>query len=487
MACGPLRESPRVTQFCLLRVVTRSPRKHTFRRILDAVSAPPLATLTHIEPARHPLVVARRARGWSQETLAMLLQRRGFGTNRKTVMRWERGVIPEAAAQRALAALFEVAEDVRARTRWPHWLPTVQAAGLSQPWNEAGTLEALAEVAERVNVDRREFLALIGAELLLPIYTWRVNPGPWLLYRAHGQQVSPGLVDEIDRLISVRRHMDDEHGGETLLDMLHSDLRFVTEMLKNGRYREDVGKRLYAAAAELSRLAGWAAQESGRQAAAQQYYFAGMRAASAIGDHALAVNIVGFLGVQAYSTGRLSDSVQLMDVATAESRKTPAIVQAMTWARAGRAHAKVGDTGAARAALETATRFLGRAMDGDTPPWAYWVDETRMKAQIGRALFDLGEFATAERDLTAAVTECGEKYPRDRATWQGRIAIAQLRTGKLDEACLSGRQTVDLLADHVDTERGTGFLRMFKDELTPHTSASAANEFLAYANARLGI
>jgi hypothetical protein len=225
-----------------------------------------------------------------------------------------------------------------------------------------GTLEALAEVAERVNVDRREFLALIGPELLLPIYTWRVNPGPWLLYRAHGQQVSPGLVDEIDRLISVRRHMDDEYGGETLLDMLHSDLRFVTEMLKNGRYREDAGKRLYAATAELSRLAGWAAQESGRHAAAQQYYFAGMRAASAIGDHALAVNIVGFLGVQAYSTGRLSDSVQLMDVATAESRKTPAIVQAMTWARAGRAHAKVGDTSAARTALETATRLLGRSV-----------------------------------------------------------------------------------------------------------------------------
>jgi len=240
-------------------------------------------------------------------------------------MRWERGVVPDGAAQRALAALFEVGEDARARTSWPHWLPTTQAAGLSQPWDEAGTLEALAEVAERVNVDRREFLALIGPELLLPIYTWRVNPGPWLLYRAHGQQVSAGLVDEIERLISVRRHMDDEHGGGTLLDMLHSDLRFVASMLKHGRYRADVGKRLYSAAAELSRLAGWAAFDSGRHAAAQQYYFAGMRAASAIGDHALAVNIVGFLGIQAYSTGRLNDSIQLMDVATAESRKTPAI------------------------------------------------------------------------------------------------------------------------------------------------------------------
>jgi hypothetical protein len=261
--------------------------------------------------------------------------------------------VPEAAAQRALAALFKVPDEIRARTPWPNWLPSIQAAGISQPWDEAGTLEALAEVAERVNVDRREFLALIGPELLLPIYTWRVNPGPWLLYRAHGQQVSPALVDEIERLISVRRHMDDEHGGGTLVDMLHSDLRFITEMLKHSSYREEVGKRLYAAAAELSRLAGWAAFDSGRHAAAQQYYFAGMRAASAIGNHALAVNIVGFLGIQAYSTGRLNDSVQLMEAAVAESRKTPAIVQAMTWARAGRAYAKIGDKATARNALDT--------------------------------------------------------------------------------------------------------------------------------------
>lgn len=395
--------------------------------------------------------------------------------------------MPETAAQQALAELFGVPDEVRTRTSWPNWLPSIQAAGISQPWDEAGTLEALAEVAERVNVDRREFLALIGPELLLPIYTWRLNPGPWLLYRAHGQQVSPALVDEIERLISVRRHMDDEHGGVTLLDMLHSDLRFATEMLKHGRYREEVGKRLYAAAAELSRLAGWAAFDSGRQAAAQQYYFAGMRAASAVGDHALAVNIVGFLGIQAYTTGRLNDSVQLMEVAAAESRKTPAIVQAMTWARAGRAYAKVGDKATARNALNTATQFLGHAVNGDTPSWAYWVDETRLQAQIGRALFDLGDFRTAERDLTSAVVSCGEKYPRDRATWQGRIAIAQLRTGKLDEACASGRQTVDLLADHVDSDRGVSFLRTLKTELEPFATATNAREFLSYASSRLDI
>lgn len=253
------------------------------------MSAPSLTPANNGEPARHPLAEARRTRDLSQETLARLLRRKGLGTTRKTITRWERGVIPELPAQQALAEIFGVSDETRSQAAWPDWLPSTQVAGISQPWDEAGTIEALAEVAEHANVDRREFLALVGPELLLPIYTWRLNPGPLLVYRAHGQQVSPGLVDELERLVAVRRHMDDDHGGGALVGMLHADLRFVTEMLKHGSYKEEIGRRLYAAAAELSRLAGWAAFDSGRHAAAQQYYFAGIRAAAALGDRATTV------------------------------------------------------------------------------------------------------------------------------------------------------------------------------------------------------
>jgi tetratricopeptide (TPR) repeat protein len=334
-------------------------------------------------------------------------------------------------------------------------------------------------------VDRREFLALVGPELLLPIYTWRLNPGPWLVYRAHGQNVSPALVAEIQRLTAIRRRMDDEHGGAALLGMLHADLRFVTDIIKHGSYREDVGQSLHAAAAELSRLAGWAAFDSGRQAAAQQYYLAGLRAATAAGDHPLAVNIVGFLGIQAYSSGRLDDSARLMDAAVAESGKTPAIVQAMTWARSGRAYAKLGQHATARKALNKATALLDKAVSGDTPSWAYWVDQTRLTAQIGRALFDLGDYRSAERDITAAATACEGRYPRDRATWYGRVAIAQVRTGKLEQACLTGRQVVDLLSDLVDSERALNFLQTFTEELGPFRSSPAVRDFTEYARSRL--
>jgi len=73
----------------------------------------------------------------------MLLRRRGLGTTRKSVMRWERGVVPDSAAQRAIAEVFEITEDARRRAPWPNWLPSDQAPGIRQPWDGAGTIDAL--------------------------------------------------------------------------------------------------------------------------------------------------------------------------------------------------------------------------------------------------------------------------------------------------------------------------------------------------------
>lgn len=448
------------------------------------VSAP-INALTPVGPARHPLVEARRSRGWSQEVLAHLLRQRGLGTTRKTVMRWERGVTPDQAAQAAMGELFEIDPATRARTDWPNWLPVNALHVINAPWNLHGAIEALTETAEHAIMDRRKFVLLMGAELLLPVYNWRVNPGPLVAFQEKGRHVSELLVDEIEKLIVIRRKMDDEHGG-SILEMVDSDLRFVINLLNNGRYTAQIGQRLYKAAAELGRLAGWAAAESGRHAAAQQYYLTALRAAAAVGDHALGVNVVGFLGIHAYATNRLHDALQLMEAATAESKsKTPEVVQAMAWARAGRAYAKLGDSTAARHALTASNRLMNRAMSGDAPAWSYWVDESRMAAQTGRALCDLGDHKDGRREITAVIRSWGNAYPRDRAKLHGYLATSHLRTGDVDAACESGRRAVDLLAGQVDSDGARRRLRTFETELAPFKDSSAAAEFMSYARSRL--
>src|SRR5262249_58593299 len=127
----------------------------------------------------------------------------------------------------------------------------------------------------------------------------------------------------LEYLVSIRRRMDDEHGGEPLIEMLHADLRFVVDLLKHRSYGGDTGRRLYAVAGEIASLAGWVASDSARHAAAQQYYLAALRASAVVGNRALGVNIVGHMGMQAYWTGGISDATQLMDVAVTEARATP--------------------------------------------------------------------------------------------------------------------------------------------------------------------
>jgi transcriptional regulator with XRE-family HTH domain len=443
--------------------------------------------VSELEEWSHPLVAARRRRGWSQQKLAALLRARGLGTTRKSVTRWERDVVPDSAAQAALRGVFGVAPETAQRLGWPKWLPTGRIAAVTDSWDHQGAVSALSDVVEVVLVDRRGFLVLTGSELILPVYEWRLNPGPWAAYQDDGgRQVSVALVEDLEQLVSIRRRMDDEHGGEPLLEMLHADLRFVVDLLKHRSYNGDIGRRLYAVAGEVAQIAGWLASDSARHAAAQQYSLAALRASAAVGDRALGVNVVGQMGVQALWAGRISDATQLMNVAVTEARATPAVVQAMASARAGRAHAKAGNAPATRQALNDADRSLSLAVDGDTPTWAYWIDQTRITEWAGQSLFDLGDYPAATRELAAALEAYGDSYPRDRASLLGQIATAQLRTGNIEAGCESGRTAVDLLAGQVHSARALTVLKGFRQELSTYESTGPAREFAEYSSARLG-
>jgi hypothetical protein len=61
----------------------------------------------------------------------------------------------------------------------------------------------------------------------------------------------------------------------------------VVALLKNGSYTDVVGRRLYGLAAELGRLAGWEAYDSGDEALAQRYWMAALRNAHISGDRAI--------------------------------------------------------------------------------------------------------------------------------------------------------------------------------------------------------
>ena len=155
------------------------------------------------------------------------------------------------------------------------WHPTrsgIQRAddGLTKLWFPEGALLSLQEVSS--NMHRRGFLVISGSALTTVAHQWMVSDTPRLAAALDGHQVDDSLVTEFERVVDARRRMDDEFGGGALYEAVTADLRLVTRLLSNATYPEALGQRLYAVAAELARLAGWACHDTGHEGAAQRYW-----------------------------------------------------------------------------------------------------------------------------------------------------------------------------------------------------------------------
>lgn len=101
------------------------------------------------------------------------------------------------------------------------------------------------------------------------------------------------MIDDLERVVETKQHMDDAIGGGTLLPSVQEDLRLVVLMLRNAAYTEEVGRRLHGVAAEMGRLAGWLAYDSDQHALAQRFWLAALRAAHSSGDRAMGANVLG--------------------------------------------------------------------------------------------------------------------------------------------------------------------------------------------------
>ncbi|MFJ6741193.1 serine hydrolase [Streptomyces sp. NPDC091279] len=203
--------------------------------------------------AVHPLSFLRQTRGWGKAEFARLMQAHGrslgipLATNRTTVWKWEQGQEPDADAQRVLADLLRVPYEQAPREGWPRWLPVWEVTGLTAPWTEAGTVEALSELVGSGRMDRRGFLTITGVALTGLAASWVDAPSAFAS-ALDGDQVTDTMVSTIEQRISTLRTLDDQLGGATLLEQARGDLALVTGLLSTGRYTESIRIRLYALA-----------------------------------------------------------------------------------------------------------------------------------------------------------------------------------------------------------------------------------------------
>lgn len=125
-----------------------------------------------------------------------------------------------------------------------------------------------------------------------PASRWLITPADSSVERGTEELADPTAlrvghsdVTKLREAAEDARRWDSKYGGgDWRSSMVPECLRVDAAPLLLGSYSDEVGRGLFGATAELTRLAGWMAFDTGQQEAAQRYYIQALRLARAAAD-----------------------------------------------------------------------------------------------------------------------------------------------------------------------------------------------------------
>ncbi|MEV6165488.1 sporulation protein [Streptomyces sp. NPDC052052] len=277
-------------------------------------------------------------------------------------------------------------------------------------------------------------------------------------------------VSKLREAAQDARRWDSKYGGgDWRSSMVPECLRVDAAPLLLGSYSDEVGRALFGAAAELTRLAGWMAFDTGQQEAAQRYYIQALRLARAAADVPLGGYVLASMSLQATYRGFADEGVDLAQAAVERNRGL-ATARTMSFFRLveARAHAKAGDASAAGAALKAAESWLERSRDGDADPsWLGFYSYDRFAADAAECHLDLKAPRQVRRFTEQALSRPTEEFVRSHGLRLVVSAVAELESGNLDAACAAGTRAVEV-AGRISSARTTEYVRDLLHRLEPY-------------------
>ncbi|WP_030209985.1 sporulation protein [Streptomyces sp. NRRL S-87] len=287
---------------------------------------------------------------------------------------------------------------------------------------------------------------------------------------ASPQRVGHSDVAKLREAAEDARRWDSKYGGgDWRSSMVPECLRVDAAPLLLGSYSDEVGRALFGATAELTRLAGWMAFDTGQQEAAQRYYIQALRLARAAADVPLGGYVLASMSLQATYRDFPDEGVDLAQAAIERNRGL-ATSRTMSFFRLveARAHAKAGDSAAAGAALRAAEGWLERSREGDhDPSWLGFYSYDRFAADAAECYRDLKLPRQARRFTEQALSRPTEEYVRSHGLRLVVSAVAELESGNLDAACAQGARAVEV-AGRISSARTTEYVRDLLHRLEPY-------------------
>ncbi|KAA6220997.1 MFS transporter [Streptomyces albofaciens JCM 4342] len=266
------------------------------------------------------------------------------------------------------------------------------------------------------------------------------------------------------------RRWDSKYGGgDWRSSMVPECLRVDAAPLLLSSYSDEVGRALFGATAELTRLAGWMAFDTGQQEAAQRYYIQALRLARAAADVPLGGYVLASMSLQATYRGFADEGVDLAQAALERNRGL-ATARTMSFFRLveARAQAKANESRACEVALKAAEGWLERSREGDPDPsWLDFYSYERFAADAAECYRDLRLPRQVRRFTEQALSRPTEEYVRSHGLRLVVSAVAELESGNLDAACAAGTRAVEV-AGRISSARTTEYVRDLLHRLEPY-------------------
>ncbi|MEU7024481.1 regulator [Streptomyces sp. NPDC046203] len=296
--------------------------------------------------------------------------------------------------------------------------------------------------------------------------------------RGPGQRVSSGDIAALRSVGELFRTLDQAYGGGHARQALVRYLEHEAEPMLRGTYGESIGRRLFGAVADLTRLAGWTSYDIAAHGLAQRYFVQALRLAQAAGDRAYGSYVLVTMSHQAVYLGHGREAVQLARVAQqGVGSAAPPVVQALLHAVEARGHAVLGEARACGAALGRAERALDAARPGDEVPyWAKFYDEAQLADDFGHCHRDLQQYRAAAQHAERALQLRGPGHARSRLFCRVVLASARLALGELDQACALGAEAAQQ-ASEMRSARAVEYVRDFERRLEPYRDAPAVRTY----------
>ncbi|GEC08859.1 hypothetical protein SSP24_65140 [Streptomyces spinoverrucosus] len=296
--------------------------------------------------------------------------------------------------------------------------------------------------------------------------------------RGPGHRVTSGDIAALRSVAELFRTLDNAYGGGHARQALVRYLEHELEPMLRGTYGEQTGRRLFAAAADLTRLAGWTSYDIAAHGLAQRYFVQALRLSQAAADRAYGAYVLVTMSRQAVYLSHGREAVQLARVAQqGMGSSAPPVVQALLHAAEARGHGVLGEVRACTASLVRAERALEAARPGDDVPyWARFFDEAQLADEFGHCHRDLQQFRAAAQHAERSLQLRPHGLARSRLFCRVVLATARLGLGELDQACQLAAEAAGQAAE-MRSVRAVEYVKDFERRLEPYKDAAPARTY----------